>query len=91
MNHRIFFLLSAFAVVYGVRAQGYLESERWLGYAKPTTEVYYDEADKRLLLVDQQLDYLQLRYAAKGKGLKPLIALKASNMLYFIHLCDCKF
>jgi outer membrane protein OmpA-like peptidoglycan-associated protein len=71
MNHRIFFLLSAFAVVYGVRAQGYLESERWLGYAKPTTEVYYDEADKRLLLVDQQLDYLQLRYAAKGKGLKP--------------------
>ena len=71
MNHRIFFLLSAFAVVYGVRAQGYLESERWLGYAKPTTEVYYDEADKRLLLVDQQLDYLQLRYAAKGNGLKP--------------------
>lgn len=71
MNYRIFFLLSAFAVVYGVRAQGYLESERWVGYAKPTTEVYYDEAEKRLLLVDQQLDYLQLRYAPQGKGLKP--------------------
>jgi len=71
MNHRIFFLLSALSVVYGVRAQGYLESERWLGYAKPTTEVYYDEAEKRLLLVDQQLDYLQLRYAPRGKGLKP--------------------
>lgn len=71
MNHRILFLLSAFAVVYGVRAQGYLESERWVGYAKPTTEVYYDEAEKRLLLVDQQLDYLQLRYAPQGKGLKP--------------------
>jgi len=71
MNHRLFFLLSALSVVYGVRAQGYLESERWLGYAKPTTQVYYDEAEKRLLFVDQQLDYLQFRYAPRGKGLKP--------------------
>jgi hypothetical protein len=71
MNHRLFFLLSAFSVVYGVRAQGYLESERWLGYAKPTTQVYYDEAEKRLLFVDQQLDYLQFRYAPRGTGLKP--------------------
>ncbi len=71
MNHRVFWSLSALVASLAAQAQGYLESERWVGWLKPTTEVYVDEADRRVLLVDRQLDYVQLRYSPAGAGLKP--------------------
>jgi hypothetical protein len=71
MNHRVFWSLSALVASVTLQAQGYLESERWVGWIQPSTEVYVDEDTRRLLLVDRQLDYVQLRYSAQGSGLKP--------------------
>ena len=71
MNHRYYWSLIALAASIGLRAQGYLESERWNGWVQPATEVYFDELDRRLLLVDRQLDYVQLRFSPSGGGLKP--------------------
>jgi outer membrane protein OmpA-like peptidoglycan-associated protein len=71
MNHRVFWSLSALVASVTLQAQGYLESERWVGWIQPSTEVYVDEDTRRMLLVDRQLDYVQLRYSAQGSGLKP--------------------
>ena len=73
MNHRYYWSLIALAASFVAEAQGYLESERWKGWVQPATEVYYDEVDRRMLLVDRQLDYVQFRYSPPGGGLKPTL------------------
>jgi len=71
MKRRFSIFFAAYTLAATVNAQGLLESERWVGWLEPKTQVYYDGDDRRILLVDEKLDYIQFRFNDLSSGIKP--------------------
>ena len=71
MKLRFLMFFAAMCATASAHGQGLLESERWVGWLEPATKVYYDGEDRRIVLVDEKLDYVQFRFNDFGGGLKP--------------------